>query len=71
MSKHTDPAGDTLSITAVTTPGNGTAVIVSGNTTMVTYTPDAGFHGTDSFDYTLSDGTDTDTGTVTVTVTVP
>ena len=64
----TDIEGDTLSVTAVTTPSNGT-VIASGNTTTVTYTPDAGFTGTDSFDYTVSDGTDTDTGTVTVTVT--
>ena len=66
----TDPdAGATLSVTGVTTPTEGTAVIVSGSTTTVTYTPDAHYYGTDSFDYTLSDGTDTDTGTVTVTVT--
>ena len=32
------------------------------------YTPDAGYLGPDSFDYTLSDGTATDTGTVNVTV---
>ena len=53
-------------MTAVTTPSNGTAVIASGTT--VTYTPDAGFTGTDSLDYTLSDGADTDTGIVTVTL---
>ena len=68
VANDTDIEGDTLSVTAVTTPSNGT-VIASGNTTTVTYTPDAGFTGTDSFDYTVSDGTDTDTGTVTVTVT--
>ena len=69
VANDTDPdSGDTLSVTAVTTPSNGTAAIASGNTTTVTYTPDADFTGTDSFDYTLSDGTDTDTGTVTVTV---
>ena len=35
----------------------------------MTYTPEAGHTGTDSFDYVVTDGTDTDTGTVTVTVT--
>ena len=35
----------------------------------VTYTPDAGHVGGDSFDYVVTDGTATDTGTVTVTVT--
>ena len=68
----TDPDfGATLSVTAVTTPSNGTAAIVEGSTTTVTYTPDADYNGTDSFEYTLSDGTDTDTGTVTVTVGPP
>ena len=62
-----DP-GTTLSVTAVTSPSSGTVVIKSGSTTTVTYTPDTGFNGADSFDYTLSDGTDTDTGTVTVLV---
>ena len=69
VTNDTDAEGDTLSVTSVTTPGNGTAVIVSGSTTTVTYTPNANVNGSDSFDYTLSDGTDTDTGTVTVTVT--
>ena len=59
---------DTLSITAVTAPSNGTAMITSGSSTTVTYTPDSGFSGVDSFDYTVSDGTVTDTGTVTVNV---
>ena len=64
-------SGTTLSVTAVTIPSNGTAAIVSGSMTKVTYTPNASFNGADSFDYTLSDGTDTDTGTVTVTVGPP
>ena len=66
-----DAEGDTLSVTSVTTPSNGTAAIVLGSTTTVTYTPDTDFNGADSFDYTLSDGADTDTGTVTVTVGPP
>jgi hypothetical protein len=38
---------------------------------MVTYTPQAGFVGTDSFSYTETDGTGTATGRATVTVTSP
>jgi hypothetical protein len=54
-------------ITMVTDPPNGTAVINGDGT--ITYTPDAGFIGTDSFDYTITDPDgDTDTATVTVTV---
>ncbi|MCB6180255.1 cadherin-like domain-containing protein, partial [Rhodobacter sp. Har01] len=34
-----------------------------------TYTPTAGFSGSDSFTYTVSDGTLTDTATVAITVT--
>ncbi len=67
VANDTDPGGDTLSVTSVTTPGNGTVTLGSDGT--VTYTPDALFSGSDSFDYTVSDGTDTDTGTVTITVT--
>ena len=36
----------------------------------ITYTPDAGFFGTDVFSYTLTDGALTGTGLVTVTVAV-
>ena len=70
VANDTDPdAGTTLSVTAVTTPTNGTTAIVSGSTTTVTYTPNANFNSTDTFDYTVSDGTDTDTGTVNLTMT--
>jgi hypothetical protein len=43
-------------------------VVVNADGT-VTYTPDPGFSGVDTFTYTVSDGTTTATGTVTVTVT--
>ena len=33
-----------------------------GNATTITYNHNANFHGADSFDYTLSDGTDIDRG---------
>ena len=68
LANDTDLEKDTLRVVSVTTPSNGRAVINSG-TTIVTYIPNPGFHGTDSFNYTLSDGFNTVTGTVTVTVT--
>ncbi len=47
------------------------AAVVNGDNT-VTYTPTAGYHGSDSFDYTISDGHGgTDTGIVNVTIQPP
>jgi len=67
LSNDSDADGDTLSLSAVGTPGHGTAVI-SG--TKVLYTPAAGYSGSDSFSYTVSDGKGGSTSaTVTVTVT--
>lgn len=63
--------GETLEVTAVSTPSaGGTATVTSGGGS-VTYTPPASFVGTETFTYTLSDGTSTDTVSVTVTVTSP
>ena len=59
--------GDALTVTSVTTPTDGTATIEPDNT--VTYTPDADSNGTDSFDYTISDGNG-GTATATVNVTI-
>jgi Ca2+-binding RTX toxin-like protein len=53
LSNDSDPDGDPLSVTAVGDAANGT---VSWNGETVTYTPDAGFTGVDSFTYTVSDG---------------
>jgi uncharacterized protein (TIGR03382 family) len=55
-----------VTITAVSTPAHGTAVI---DGTQVRYTPAANYNGPDSFTYTLTDGNGT-TATATVTVTV-
>ncbi|MCO6003985.1 Ig-like domain-containing protein [Actinoallomurus purpureus] len=55
-------------ISNVTTPGHGTATISGGN---VTYTPAAGFAGTDTFTYTITTACGTSTATVTVTVLCP
>ncbi len=62
-STSTDPS---LTVTAKTDPSHGTLTLIAG---VLTYTPDADFHGTDAFDYTVSDGTSSDTGHVTITVT--
>ncbi len=62
-----DPDGDPLSVTGATNPPNGSAVVNPDKT--ITYTPDSGFAGIDSFDYTISDGTGgSDTATVTIQV---
>ncbi len=67
LANDSDPDGDSLSVTAVTSGTNG-AVTTDG--AIVTYTPYTGFSGSDSFAYTLSDGRGgTSTGNVAVTVT--
>jgi hypothetical protein len=48
-----DPAGPSLKVTAVSDPPHGSVDIHPDGT--VTYTPDAGFSGTDSFTYTACD----------------
>ena len=62
-----DPDGDTLAVTAVTAPAHGTAVVNPDNT--ITYGPVANYNGTDSFDYTVSDGKG-GTGIATVNITI-
>ena len=62
-----DP-GETLTVTAVSTTSAGATVAVASDGLSVNYTPPAAFVGTDTFTYTLSDGTSTDTVSVTVTV---
>ena len=60
--------GGALTVTALGTAANGSASINTGATT-VTYTPNAGFTGSDSFTYALTDGQHaTSTATVTVNV---
>lgn len=60
------PNGLDLTITGVTDPENGTAVIADDG---IAYTPDDDFTGMDSFDYTISDGSSTSDARVTVEVT--
>ncbi|OBB71682.1 Ig-like domain-containing protein [Mycobacterium sp. 852014-52144_SCH5372336] len=46
------PAGDVVTVTEVSQPQNGTVSIDGGS---LTYAPNPGFHGTDTFTYTISD----------------
>ncbi len=59
---------DAATVALQNAPGNGTAEVNADGT--VTYTPDAGFSGTDTFSYTVQDdaGAGSDPATVTVTV---
>ena len=66
LGNDTDIDGDALVLSSVTFPENG-AVEINGNGS-VTYYPKFKFVGTDSFMYTISDGTDTSSAVVTVTV---
>lgn len=65
LGNDSDPDGDALTVVGVSQAANGT---VTNNTTSVTYSPDAGFFGDDTFTYDVSDGEFTATATVTVTV---
>ena len=69
LTNDSDVDGGTLTVSAVTQPANGT-VTTDGST--VTYTPNAGFSGANTFSYTVSDGNGgTATASVTVTVQAP
>ncbi len=61
--------GETLTIIAKTDGTNGTVAIALDGLS-VTYTPNPGFTGTDSFTYTINDGTPGSDATATVNVTV-
>jgi hypothetical protein len=62
----TDVDGDNVTYTVASQPTSGT---LSGTAPNLTYTPDAGFTGTDTFTYSASDGEDSsNTATVTITV---
>jgi hypothetical protein len=57
------------SLTVRRAPLNGTAVAVGGADRQITYTPNAGFTGVDTFTYTIADGAAiSNVATVTVTV---
>jgi Ca2+-binding RTX toxin-like protein len=66
IGNDSDPEGDPLTVTEVEDPSNGTAEIVDNK---ILYTPDPGFDGTDTFQYSITDGNGgVDIATITVTV---
>jgi regulation of enolase protein 1 (concanavalin A-like superfamily) len=70
FANDSDGDGDPLSLAGFAQPANGT-LAESGDGTLL-YTPDAGFQGTDSFTYTVGDGTGlADTATASVVVADP
>ncbi|MGN6545658.1 MAG: Ig-like domain-containing protein [Aureliella sp.] len=65
------PASETLRVTAVGTPSSGGSVQIGSSGLNLLYTPKAGFTGTETVTYTLSDGRGgTSTATVSITVKV-
>lgn len=67
LTNDSDPQNDPLSVVATTSPANGAVTFsASGN---VTYTPNSGFSGVDSFNYTIRDSNGS-TAQATVSITV-
>ncbi|WP_141728139.1 HYR domain-containing protein, partial [Salegentibacter salarius] len=67
LDNDSDIDGDALTITNATKPGNGTVVINDNGT--ITYSPDDSFVGTDSFEYSITDGNGAfDSAIVTITI---
>ncbi|MDZ7813043.1 MAG: Ig-like domain-containing protein [Ideonella sp.] len=67
LSNDSDPEGDTLSVSAVGSANQGVATLNADG--RITYVPNAGFTGVDSFSYTIADGKGgSSTAQVTVTV---
>ena len=68
LTNDSDPEGDPISIFSTTNPTNGTITVNANGT--ITYTPQTGFVGNDSFTYTITDGDGGfATGTVSIIVT--
>ena len=68
LSNDTDPDGNPLTSVKVTNPVNGTVTLATNGG--FSYTPNAGFAGSDTFTYSAGDGSlNSDVATVTITVT--
>jgi uncharacterized repeat protein (TIGR01451 family)/LPXTG-motif cell wall-anchored protein len=64
-----DEHGNAVTVSAVADPAHGTAVVVGGK---IVYSPDPGFSGTDTFQYTMTDAFgNTASAFITVTVAAP
>jgi Ca2+-binding RTX toxin-like protein len=70
VSNDVDPDGalDYSTVTIASQPANGTAVSLGNG--LVTYTPNLGFSGTDTFTYTIADNSGGVSAPTTVTITV-
>lgn len=66
LADDVDPDGDALAAAVSSAPSNGTLLLAADGS--FSYTPTAGFIGTDTFDYTVSDGITSATATVTITI---
>ena len=65
LSNDTDPDGDSMTVTVISPPSDGTLTLnLDGS---FTYTPDPDFNGADGFTYSADDGNG---GTTTETVTL-
>lgn len=65
LDNDADPDGDQLTVESVGDAAHGAVTLTND---VVTYTPDVGYDGDDSFTYDVSDGKETVTATVDVTV---
>ena len=68
LSNDSDPEGSALSVEVRSAPSNGTAIANANGT--ITYTPNAGFSGSDSFTYRVTDPQGLTSSDATVFVTV-
>ncbi len=72
LANDSDPDGDTLSISGADAVYEQGGTVVNNGDGTFTYTPRAGFTGSDTFSYTVSDGKgETAKGTVTILITSP
>lgn len=70
LKNDSDVEGSSLTVAAVAQPANGTLTLNANGS--FTYTPDAGFSGTDTFTYRANDGTaNSAVATVSITVSAP
>jgi len=67
LANDNDVDGDSLTVSEITQPANG-SLVDNGDSTWI-YTPNTGFHGVDSFAYTISEGQG-GTATAAVSITV-
>ena len=67
LENDSDPNNDEITAVLVENPGHGTLVLSADGS--FTYTPELNYHGTDSFTYKATDGTnESEVATVTITI---